>query len=82
MTYRWREHVGPNEDFNLGYRTAKEAEPWIRNDAMRLIGEKLPEAARKKIDAEVEAEIKEAFKFAEESPWPDARELWTYVYKE
>ena len=82
MTYRWREHVGPNNDFHLGYRTEKEAEKWIHNDAMRVIGEKLAEPARKKIDAEVEAEIKEAFKFAEESPWPDAAELWSYVYKE
>jgi TPP-dependent pyruvate/acetoin dehydrogenase alpha subunit len=82
MTYRWREHVGPNEDFNLGYRSAQEAEKWIHNDAMRTIGAKLDDGKRKKIETEVEAEIREAFKFAEESPWPDAKELWTYVYKE
>src|SRR5206468_2160238 len=25
LTYRWREHVGPAEDFHLGYRTREEA---------------------------------------------------------
>lgn len=25
MTYRWKEHVGPNEDYHLGFRTREEA---------------------------------------------------------
>src|SRR5438105_1271056 len=32
MTYRWREHVGPNHDYHLGFRTEAEAQPWIEND--------------------------------------------------
>ena len=32
MTYRWREHVGPNQDFRLGYRTEDEATAWIEAD--------------------------------------------------
>src|SRR5207253_1363413 len=31
-TYRWKEHVGPSEDYHLGYRTKTEAEPWIATD--------------------------------------------------
>ena len=27
LTYRWREHVGPGDDYHLGYRTESEAEP-------------------------------------------------------
>ena len=27
MTYRWREHVGPGKDYQLGYRTEDEACP-------------------------------------------------------
>ncbi len=82
MTYRWREHVGPNDDFNLGYRTAQEAEPWIKNDAMKRIGDTLAENSRKRIEADVESEIREAFAFAEASPWPDASEMFRYVSKE
>ena len=29
MTYRWREHVGPGDDYHLGYRTEDEARPWM-----------------------------------------------------
>ena len=28
-TYRWLEHVGPNSDINLGYRSKKEVMSWI-----------------------------------------------------
>jgi pyruvate dehydrogenase E1 component alpha subunit len=28
-TYRWREHVGPNWDYDLGYRSKAEVDAWI-----------------------------------------------------
>src|SRR5262249_50801265 len=31
-TYRWREHVGPNEDYESGYRSRYELKPWIDSD--------------------------------------------------
>ncbi len=80
LTYRWREHVGPNEDYGAGYRDRKELEPWLEKDDVRRLGAKLPEAERKRIEAEVETEIKEAFEFAEKSPFPPDSELWTDVY--
>ena len=82
MTYRWREHVGPNEDFNLGYRTREEAESWIQNDQVERIGKMLETEQQTKIEKEVEEEIREAFAFAEESPFPEASELYTDVFKE
>ena len=82
MTYRWREHVGPNEDFNLGYRTREEAESWIQNDQVERIGKMLETEQQTKIEKEVEEEIQEAFAFAEKSPFPEASELYTDVFKE
>ena len=82
MTYRWREHVGPNEDFSLGYRTREEAESWIQNDQVERIGKMLETEQQTKIEKEVEEEIREAFAFAEESPFPEASELYTDVFKE
>ena len=82
MTYRWREHVGPNEDFNLGYRTREEAESWIQNDQVERIGKMLETEQQTKIEKEVEEEIREAFTFAEESSFPEASELYTDVFKE
>jgi TPP-dependent pyruvate/acetoin dehydrogenase alpha subunit len=81
MTYRWKEHVGPGEDFGI-YRPRSEAEPWIENDQVRLVGDHLPWSTRQRIETEVDVAIREAFEFAEQSPFPDAGELYTDVYKE
>jgi TPP-dependent pyruvate/acetoin dehydrogenase alpha subunit len=79
MTYRWREHVGPGEDFDGGYRSRAEAAPWIEHDPVAREGARLAPAERGAIEAEVEAEIAEAFTFAEESPVPSAAALWADV---
>lgn len=81
-TYRWRDHVGPGEDFHLGHRTRAEAEPWIAGDQVARVGALLAPAVRERIEREVEEEILEAFRFAEESPFPDHEELYTDVFKE
>jgi TPP-dependent pyruvate/acetoin dehydrogenase alpha subunit len=82
MTYRWKEHVGPNDDFHLGYRTREEAEPWFKNDQVKRLGGMIDARQRERIEKEVEAEIRAAFDFAEESPFPDGVELFTDVFKE
>jgi TPP-dependent pyruvate/acetoin dehydrogenase alpha subunit len=82
LTYRWKEHVGPGEDYHLGYRSKEEAEPWIANDQVKRLAELVPAAERQRIETEVEAEIQEAFAFAEASPFPESDELFTNVFKE
>lgn len=79
MTYRWMEHVGPNEDFYAGYRAREEAEPWIKNDQVKIIGDLIDHDVRQRLEANVEAEISQAFEFAERSPFPDDEELYTHV---
>jgi TPP-dependent pyruvate/acetoin dehydrogenase alpha subunit len=81
LTYRWKEHVGPNEDYHLGYRSKEEAEPWMVNDQVKRLAELTPATERQRIEAEVEAEIQEAFAFAEASPFPEGDELFTDVFK-
>lgn len=81
-TYRWREHVGPGEDFQLGYRTREQAAPWVANDQVRRTGELLDPQTRARLEQAVEAEVAAAFQFAEDSPFPAAQELYTNVYKE
>lgn len=77
LTYRWKEHVGPNDDFHLGYRTLEEARPWIDNDQVARVGAMLDPEKRLRIEAEVDQEIRAAFTFAEDSPFPDSAELFT-----
>jgi TPP-dependent pyruvate/acetoin dehydrogenase alpha subunit len=80
--YRWREHVGPNEDFRAGYRSREEAEPWFRGDPVARAAERLRPAIRTAIETEVQAEIREAFDFAEHSPFPAPEALYTDVVQE
>ncbi len=82
MTYRWMEHVGPGEDYHLGFRVKEEAQPWIDNDQVTRIGALLEADQREKIEQEVESEIQEAFDFAENNPFPEAHELYTDLFKE
>ena len=82
MTYRWKEHVGPGDDWHLGYRTYEEARPWIEGDAVLQLRRRLDAGLSKAIDVEVEAEIQKAFEFAESSSFPDPAELYTDVLAE
>ena len=79
-TYRWREHVGPGEDYDDDYRTRDGLVPWQENDAITTTGEMLDDEAREAIDADVEQQIADALDFAEQSPWPDPEELFSHVY--
>lgn len=59
--FRWMEHVGPGEDFHLGYREERD----IRDDQEECLLEGLE-------DPEIEKEIQEAFEFARSSPFPES----------
>lgn len=80
MTYRWMQHVGPNEDFAAGYRDTAEAEAWRARDPVEAIGGRLPADERAAIDQEVEAAIAAAVEFAENAPWPEEAEAFAHVY--
>jgi len=82
MTYRWKEHVGIRDDFELGYRAKAEAQPWIDSDQLKKIGELLDDKSREEISREVEDEVQAAFEFAENSEFPDPSELFSHVFKE
>jgi len=76
QVYRWRQHVGPNEDFDQGYRDRAEAEPWMQNDPLARLAAQIPTADRATIDAAIESEIAAAVTFAETSPPPAPEELF------
>lgn len=80
-TSRWKEHVGPSDDFNLGYRTTEEVEQWKERDQLRIIGEKLSEKDRQKIQKEVDDEVAAAIEFAERSNFPTIDDLYIDNYE-
>lgn len=69
-TFRYREHVGPGEDFSAGYRSKADCETWKSKDPlcqdMNLV---------EKFRASILQEIEEAVTFAENSPWPKKEAL-------
>jgi TPP-dependent pyruvate/acetoin dehydrogenase alpha subunit len=79
-TYRWREHVGPAEDYNAGYRSREALQKWIDADQVERVGRMLDPDTQASISARVEREIADAISFAERSPFPEIKELHTHVF--
>jgi TPP-dependent pyruvate/acetoin dehydrogenase alpha subunit len=79
-TYRWREHVGPANDYDAGYRSTDDLQPWVDNDQVPRVAAMLPPDEVKLINDGVEILVSQAVSFAEKSPFPAAKELMTNVY--
>ncbi len=85
-TYRWREHVGPNYDWDMGYRTKAEVEEWMVKDPVeswkkRLIKAKLTnEANLGSMVARIDEEIESAFALAKNDLVPDDAVFFEDVY--
>ena len=73
-TFRHKEHVGPNEDYDAGYRDRSELVDWMKKDPLIL-----DEALYQRFAPPIKQEIEEAVQFAEDSPWPDDSQLYTDV---
>jgi TPP-dependent pyruvate/acetoin dehydrogenase alpha subunit len=86
-TYRWREHCGPNFDNHIGYRTEEEFLAWREKDPVGMLEGRLlaagslSQADISAMDAEIAAEVAEAFAFAEASPFPDPAEAYQDLYR-
>jgi pyruvate dehydrogenase E1 component alpha subunit len=91
LTYRLRGHVGPDDNIqgtHTDIRSKEEVEAWRKKDPIRrfesfLIKNRILEKeVLRRINQEVEAEVKEAHKYAKMSPYPNPNELMKYVFKE
>ncbi|MDR4494378.1 MAG: thiamine pyrophosphate-dependent dehydrogenase E1 component subunit alpha [Nitrospirales bacterium] len=69
-TYRYKEHVGPGEDFHCGYRQREEWWSWKQRDPL----EQHPDL-RDMMQPSIIKEIDEAVEFARASPFPPEEEL-------
>lgn len=80
LTYRYKEHVGPNEDLNEEYRDINIYNQWKAKDQVEKLAKQLLPENRFEIESGVEREIAEAIKYAEDSEFPGQEELLTHVY--
>lgn len=86
-TYRWREHCGPGFDNDIGYRSQEEFLAWKKRDPIPrlekdLIGWGLKPSRIEEMDRGIRADVDDAFRFAEESPFPDSSEAYTDLFSE
>ncbi|ODT46716.1 MAG: hypothetical protein ABS70_00415 [Nitrospira sp. SCN 59-13] len=84
-TYRWRGHVGPAADLEVGTDRRRELNEWQRRDPIAHCRSLLRECglspeALDQLEAEVKRDIDEAVRFARQSPAPDESELLQHVY--
>lgn len=68
-TYRWKGHVGTEEDYAMGHRTKEELEMWKERCPLKRCEEYCSMKSGSK-DKEIEEEINNAVAFAKKSPEP------------
>lgn len=87
-TYRWRGHVGPNYDVDLGLRDQDELDAWIDRCPIKHFSEFLlnqgilSDEELHTMVSNVANEVDEAVRYAINSPYPDPVELTKYVFKD
>jgi len=80
-TYRWLEHVGPQEDWDFEYRSKEEIAQWKKDDQVDRLKDMLKPLERRNIEEKIKNEVAAAIKFAEQSPFPNEIDLFKNVYK-
>jgi len=80
-TYRYRGHSMADP---AKYRTAQDVEAWKARDPIKVVGETMEslgmKGLREQIEQDVELEIQDAVRFAEESPFPAPETALDYTY--
>jgi pyruvate dehydrogenase E1 component alpha subunit len=87
MTYRWREHVGPNFDHELNrtYRSRAEVEAWMERCPVKLSGQRLmqlgiaPESQLDQWRNDTQMKVTTAVERARQAPWPEVSTLFDLV---
>lgn len=85
-TYRYRDHVGPFYDFDLGYRPESELKEWQERCPIELLKARmLGDGSLSNDDVTAstegfETEIAEAISYAKSSPFPEESDLFEDIY--
>ena len=86
MTYRWREHCGPNYDDHLGYRPAQEFTEWKQRCPLTTLEARLQaeglldQGGIERLRTDIGSDIDNAFAFAKASPPPPPEMLSLHLF--
>jgi pyruvate dehydrogenase E1 component alpha subunit len=85
VTYRWRGHVGPSEDNDVGLKRSSDLQVWKKRDPIRRLVDSLLSAgcvSEERIAAlseQVAAEIERAWELADAAPYPEPGDLFAHL---
>jgi TPP-dependent pyruvate/acetoin dehydrogenase alpha subunit len=85
-TYRWREHVGPNWDYEAGYRTKAEVDAWIERCPIKAATASVVAAGMCTVDEieqwrqDIQREVDAAVHAAKAAPFPSVEHLMDGTY--
>ncbi len=84
-TYRWRGHVGPSMDTDVGVKRRDELKDWIPRDPVmkvrtQLLEIGLPVSEVERIETTVRNEVEDAVEFARRSPYPSEEEMMDHLF--
>ena len=87
VTYRWRGHVGPDENIDVGLRRSKaEVDAWKQRDPVARLARAMmtrgdfDQSALDTLKSSVDDQVASAKKQAHDAPWPDQTLLLDAVY--
>jgi pyruvate dehydrogenase E1 component alpha subunit len=90
LTYRLRGHVGPDDNIqgtHTDIRPAEEISEWTRRDPIQqfernlLASGMITPSEIEAIISQIDSEIRDAYQFTQDSPFPQPHELLSHVYK-
>jgi TPP-dependent pyruvate/acetoin dehydrogenase alpha subunit len=79
-TYRFDAHHTWEHKARVRYRDEAEVSRGRSRDPVHIQGARLPDAVRERVDAQIEAVLDEAVRFARESPKPDPADALDHLY--
>jgi len=86
-TYRWKGHVGPDDDTKMGFRPKEELQKWVNKCPLKayekfLLEKKiLTPTSIPKYKREIQQDVEEAFVYGKSSAYPEKREIYEYLFK-
>jgi len=88
VTYRWRGHVGPREDIDVGVMRKEGLAKWKGRDPVRRLADALQRTdalsgqSYQRLQDDVRAEVESAWEKAEQAEFPPTSALLDWVYTE
>lgn len=84
-TYRWRGHVGPSWDMDVGVKRKDELKEWLSKDPIsrsrtRLSDSGVSEEQLKNIEHEIKTEVEDSVVHSRSAPFPDKAELSKHLF--